>query len=75
MRRGFHVYRALSPACPCDLVAIDETRTIRVEVKTGEFRASGDHGAVAIRDGQRERCDTVAAVFADDSITYDPPIE
>lgn len=32
--RGFHVFRAMSPASPCDLVILKDGQTIRVEVRT-----------------------------------------
>jgi predicted nucleic acid-binding Zn ribbon protein len=41
IRRGYHVFRALSPACPCDLVVMLPDRVIRVEVRTGRVLADG----------------------------------
>lgn len=35
MSRGYSVFRALSPACLCDLIAIKEDKITRVEVRTG----------------------------------------
>jgi len=35
MDKGFDVFRALSPACFCDLVAIKDTIKFMVEVRTG----------------------------------------
>jgi hypothetical protein len=34
LRRGYEVYRAVSPAASCDLVILREGRAIRVEVKS-----------------------------------------
>lgn len=34
LKEGYHVFRAVSPACPCDLIALKD-ETVRVEVKTG----------------------------------------
>lgn len=42
LRRGVPVFRALSPSCPCDLAALVGSRLVRIEVRTGHRRASGD---------------------------------
>lgn len=34
MERGYHVFRAISPACPCDLVVQKDEVTLRVEVRS-----------------------------------------
>lgn len=40
--RGFYVFRAVSPSCVCDLVAVHKSgECFRVEVKTGTTDASG----------------------------------
>ena len=37
LKQGFHVFRSVSPNCPCDLVAMDELgRVSRVEVKSSK---------------------------------------
>ena len=41
MRRGFYVFRALSPAGPCDLVAIAKDEMYRIEVTTGVRTLAG----------------------------------
>lgn len=35
MKRGWDVYRALSPAAPTDLIAIRDNQTIKIEVRSG----------------------------------------
>ena len=35
MKKGYAVFRALSPACFCDLIAIKDGKSLNVEVKTG----------------------------------------
>lgn len=35
MRRGFHVFRAQSPSCPCDLICVTSKGMLRIEVRTG----------------------------------------
>jgi hypothetical protein len=43
MRRGYHVFRALSPACSCDLIALAGDRALRIEVRTGRLRRGELH--------------------------------
>jgi hypothetical protein len=40
--RGYAVFRALSPACPCDLVVLHDGRVFRVEVTTGHRSVTGN---------------------------------
>lgn len=41
MKRGLHVFRAMSPSCPCDLAVICDGKLLRIEVTTGFLLASG----------------------------------
>jgi len=41
LRRGYSVFRALSPACPCDLVLLRNGDVFRVEVTTGHNSSNG----------------------------------
>lgn len=41
MNKGFHVFRSLSPSCPCDLVAMKDGISHLVEVKSGIRLKSG----------------------------------
>lgn len=41
MSQGFDVFRALSPASPCDLIALRGSKLLRIEVRTGYRRADG----------------------------------
>ena len=36
MKRGYEVFRALSPACSCDLIALGPFGALRIEVRTGK---------------------------------------
>jgi len=73
MRRGFHVFRALSAACPCDLVAWREGGPIlRVEVKTA--RVNGVTGRVSVQKAGRNIFDVLCHVTPTEVI-YEPPIE
>jgi len=38
LRRGYHVFRALSPSCPADLVAYRDGDPLKIEVRTGYLR-------------------------------------
>lgn len=49
MKRGYHVFRAQSPSCPCDLVIFKDNQVcLRVEVRTinGE-RGTYSNGKIA----------------------------
>ena len=41
MRKGYEVFRALSPASSCDLAILKERALVRVEVRTGYRNKSG----------------------------------
>jgi Holliday junction resolvase-like predicted endonuclease len=41
LRRGYYVFRSVTPNAPCDLIAVKGDRTLRVEVKTGREHTSG----------------------------------
>jgi hypothetical protein len=63
LRRGYDVFRAVSPQCPCDLVAMRDGVCLRVEVRTGTpYLATGTVG-VPLRE--TDRFDVLAVVVAD----------
>lgn len=35
MKQGYSVFRALSPACFCDLIAVKRDKVMQIEVRTG----------------------------------------
>lgn len=35
LKKGYSVFRSLSPSCFCDLIAIKESRIFQIEVRTG----------------------------------------
>src|SRR6267378_5697869 len=41
LRKGYEVFRALSPACSCDLAVLKAGKLLRVEVTTGYRTKSG----------------------------------
>ncbi len=72
MQRGYHVFRALSAACPCDLLAFNgDDRPIRIEVKTGYRRGDKTLASAPTRHGQ---VFDVLAVVAPDEIAYTPEL-
>jgi hypothetical protein len=74
MRRGFDVYRALSPACPCDLVAIHGNRVLRIEVKSATLYINGVISLGKLAPSQVGRCDVLASVTQDGKVYYDPEL-
>ena len=41
MKRGYAVFRAVSPACFCDLIAIGRGSVLKLEVRTGYMALTG----------------------------------
>lgn len=72
LRRGYDVFRALSPSCSCDLVILKNGRVIRVEVRTGVINTGGKI-AHAWKEKDRDRSD-VLAVVVNGSIIYKPEL-
>lgn len=35
MRKGYSIFRALSPSCFCDVIAIKNDRILKIEIRTG----------------------------------------
>lgn len=72
MRRGYHVFRALSPSCPCDLLAYkDGTKPIRVEVRTATRRPDGTMYYLQPKKDEGQQ-DVFAFVAHDGEIRYIP---
>lgn len=69
LRRGFHVFRSISPSCPCDLIAMVDGRCWRVEVTSGCIRADGTLYYVP---HDLEKSDVIAAVLPDNQVRYVP---
>lgn len=68
-QHGFAVFRALSPASPCDLIALRGADTLRVEVRSGTlYPASGIvRFGMGPRDAGRQ---DIFAVVAASGISY-----
>jgi hypothetical protein len=69
IKRGYEVFRALSPQSSCDLVALKSNETLRIEVRTGFLSRGGNlsYGQSHIGSG---RYDVLAVALKDGSITY-----
>ncbi len=70
MKRGYHAFRALSPACPCDLIALKDNVCIRIEVKTAYYNRSG---GISTSPTRYNIFDVLARVLPD-VITYEPAL-
>lgn len=70
MRRGYEVFRSLSPAASCDLlIRRDDGLTARVEVRTVRRNREGRVGAGA-RPSEAHRFDVLARVEPSGAIHY-----
>ncbi len=67
MIRGYHVFRALSPSAPADLVIFRDDAQGRIEVRFVQKRTSG---AIIPRAKAKDACDLYAFVDSDRNIYY-----
>jgi hypothetical protein len=69
LKKGFHVFRAQSPACPCDLIAMKRHGILRIEVRTG---TRGNSGKLffPFSGNDSGRSDVIAVVTHDWEISY-----
>jgi len=77
MRKGFSVYRSVSPSAPFDLVAARGVDLKRVEVTTGSIYYNDAEERATFRTyhnkhGQEHKYDILAIVTHDGAITYSP---
>jgi Holliday junction resolvase len=68
MKKGFEVFRALSPHASCDLIALKDGKLLRVEARVGRV------GATGIVYTNRGGVHDVLAVALTDSVQYNPEI-
>lgn len=69
-RKGYHVFRALSPACPCDLVVVAPGAVYRVEVTTGYRGRNGRVASPAQKMQNQHKFDVLAIIVGDSEILY-----
>lgn len=71
IRRGFNVFRALSPSCPCDLAIIKDKKLYRVEVTTGYLTKKG----IIMHINKDSNKYDLLVIVHNDNIIYKPEIE
>lgn len=72
LAHGYEVFRALSPACSCDLAILQDGKLLRVEVRSAWVTASGKVRAI----GHKGRADILAMVHHRKGlIIYEPTLE
>ena len=72
MARGLHVFRAVSPACPCDLIVmLLSGRTIRIEVKT--IQVDRRSGKAYFQKAANDQFDVICHVD-ENNLIYVPPV-
>lgn len=60
--RGFEVFRALSPTCSCDLIAMKDHNIVRIEVRSAKEAKSGSIN-FATQRLSKDRSDIIAIVI------------
>jgi hypothetical protein len=70
MERGMEVFRAVSPACSCDLAILNNAGLLRVEVRTG-YR---DLITGKINAQRNHNADILAICVNGEEVIYEPPI-
>src|SRR5262245_9389802 len=69
LSRGYEVFRALSPACSCDLVVLANRQLYCIEVRTGGISANG-----GLHYGQNKIRADIMAVVTREEIFYVPAL-
>jgi hypothetical protein len=73
LQRGYHVFRALSPACPCDLIAFaPDGKALMIEVKTAYAR--GDKVYVPGAQKLANHRFDILALALPDRLIYQPDL-
>ena len=72
MRRGFEVYRALSPSSSCDLIALKNSRIYKFEVRTAYRNQDGsiNYSKTSIRADR-----VVAILLRENVVVYIPKLK
>lgn len=79
MLRGYSVFRALSPSCQCDLLALGpDGRSLRVEVRTG-YVSAGGKPLCSLKKCDKSKHDVLAVVVnlpnRAHRLVYEPSLE
>ena len=73
LRRGWTVFRALSPSAFCDLIAIKDGTMLRIEVRTAYRPASG-HDRLLFNRKKHGEIDHFGLLVNDSEVIFEPPI-
>jgi len=74
LAKGYDVFRALSPSCPCDLAILRDSKLLRVEVRTSFISISGKPYRTKKKGDDANNIDVYAWVLPD-KVTYEPELE
>ena len=70
IERGYEVFRAVSPASPCDFAILKNNKMLRLEVKSRHYSPAGNEFKLP-----PHQADILALVHPDNKITYYPEID
>lgn len=72
LKKGYSVFRSVSPSCSCDLIAMKDKKVLRVEVKSGY---KNKDGKIQSQKGKQVDYDILAIVLHKENIIlYKPAI-
>jgi len=74
MSKGYDVFRALSPACSCDLAVLKNGNLLRIEVRTAYVSPSGKFYKPSKKGDDPNNIDAYAWVLPS-KIIYEPELE
>lgn len=72
LKKGYHVYRAVSPSAVCDLVILGEFKLLKIEVTTGHRTANC---GIVHPKKDFSKFDILAIALHDGTIVYEPDLE
>lgn len=68
LSKGFHVFKAVSATCPCDLVAMKDNKLYRVEVTTA--RRNSKNIIVHCKKSSKPKYDILACVILEENQVF-----
>jgi hypothetical protein len=73
LRRGWHVFRSVSPACPWDVIAaLPDGRLVKIEIKSAVIDRGKLYGSPLSR---RNIGHDVVCYVTSEGVVYEPPID
>ncbi len=73
LSHGYHVFRAMSPSCPCDLAVLKDGKLLKIEARKVSISASGKVYRNIARHDDPENIDIYAWVLPT-KIIYEPEL-